>query len=754
MFNVAIFGESKQYAAHIIRNDNGDVIKIQSVKEHLENVASLAAEFAAPFNSSDIAEACGLFHDIGKYSNAFQKRIWEGKEKIDHSSAGAKEILKNICGLEKKLEEYDVSSYFANDPFGAAGAYCISGHHAGLLEGGSIACVEGSVTGRLSKIVDDYSAYKTEISVGKIPNNPYRIKLSQKQGFTFAIYIRMLFSCLVDADYLDTEFFMSEGSIKRDSANSIDELVSMFDEYIERKKWLGGENGINKARSEILSACIAAGKKEDKGLFSLTVPTGGGKTVSSLGFALHQAKMKKMKRVIYVIPYCSIIDQTVGIFEQILGEENVLAHYSESNYDDGDDNSSLKKLACENWDMPVIVTTAVQFFESLFSNRPSKCRKLHNISDSIIVFDEAQTFPIDFLKPCVGTIAELVENYNSSCVLCTATQPALNGMLKEFFENEKVKELCPALEEYDKEFRRVNFKRIDEPLTDADLAERIGKEKQVLCIVSTRTQTKNVYGQLECEGCYHLSTLLRPKERREIISTIRHRLQKGLECRVVSTSLIEAGVDLDFPKVYRGYAGIDSMIQAAGRCNRENKRSAEESEVVLFDTAEDYKIPSAMERPRSVAISLMDKDEKIDTEEMIRRYFEELYYYEGTNLDRQKIIKSCEDAVSGIKINMNFPFPKIAEEFRMINDDGWTILIPLEEESERIAEKMRSGFARKAEYRKMGEYCINIFDTHFNKIKDSMTVVGRKVAILDDANMYDKETGLKLETETGRYWIY
>lgn len=308
------------------------------------------------------------------------------------------------------------------------------------------------------------------------------------------------------------------------------------------------------------------------------MPTGGGKTVASLAFALKHAVEHNMDRVIYVIPYTSIIEQNAQIFREILGDDNVLENHCNVDYE-GTEEFRPMQLASENWDKPVVVTTNVQFFESLFSNKSSKCRKLHNIANSVIIFDEAQMLPIDYLTPCLSMIQELVENYGTSVVLCTATQPALDDF---FVSKEQIVELCPRLGEQFRFFERVTYQNIGS-ISKEGITELLAKEQSVLCIVNTRKDAQELYHSLQGGGVYHLSTSMYPKHRKRVLKCVKERLSTKKKCILISTSLVEAGVDLDFSCVYREIAGIDSMIQAAGRCNREGKRTVEESKVYIFE---------------------------------------------------------------------------------------------------------------------------------------------------------------------------
>lgn len=531
---------------------------------------------------------CGRLHDIGKYSDAFQRRIRGSSERVDHSTAGA----------TVAMEEY------RNIP----AAFCIAGHHSGLPDLGSkrsdtpdSSTFCGKMSRKVGQDIEDFEAFRSEVNVTAPPAIPQKF-LADAQSQMF--FIRMLYSCLVDADYLDTEAFMTYGQIKRGNEISLVQLQERLEEYIA--SWWDAQNGLNQKRCEILKTCIEVGG-QGSGLFTLTVPTGGGKTVSSMALALRQALVNKLRRIIYVIPYTSIIEQTQAVFEKIFGKENVVAHYANVEYStDETAGTELRSpyLATENWDAPIILARAVQFFESLYANRPTRCRKLHNIVNSVIIFDEAQMLPVPYLKP-----SQLVRNYGCSALLCTATQPALNPLFEEQL-SQKPQEICTQVSELHTFFQRVLFRTVGKS-SDEELAERLRNEMQVLCIVNSRKQAQSVFAMLECENTYHLSTTMYPLHRRYVLDEIRDRLKKGLPCRVVSTSLVEAGVDVDFPVVYRALAGLDSMIQAGGRCNREGKRARAESVVSIFET--DQKPPRMLEQ-------------NISSAERVMRTFEDISY--------------------------------------------------------------------------------------------------------------------------------
>lgn len=709
--------DEMKYIAHI------DGERIQTIKEHLEGTAKLSGEFAEKFGKQDWGYCCGMLHDIGKYSIDFQKRILgENNYRVDHSTAGAR-----VC-----LEKGGKYSFLE---------YCIAGHHAGLPNYGNNydESTDSTLSGRRLKKLSDYQAYQTEIEVPAINSMPIDLKRTVNPDFSLSVFMRMIYSCLVDADFLDTEAFMKEGKQGRNSGENIEILFKKLENYISG--WLKNQDidTVNGRRTEILKNCLEMGKTE-KGLFRLTVPTGGGKTVASLAFALRHALENKMDRIIYVIPYTSIIEQNAKVFRDILGEENVLENHCNVDYESSEELLPMQ-LASENWDKPIVVTTNVQFFESLFANKSSKCRKLHNIANSVIIFDEAQMLPNDYLKPCIAMIEELVNNYQASAVLCTATQPALASF---FHEGISAKELCPRMEEQFEFFKRTVFENVG-VLTENDLIQRLEKEYQALCIVNTKKRAQRIYKQLEGEGVYHLSTSMYPKHRRRILREIRERLQKNKKCILISTSLVEAGVDLDFQSVYRELAGVDSMIQAAGRCNREGLRPEKESKVYIFQF-EGKENVLGQRQQIDVAKSVIADNRDISDMESITQYFEMLYHIKGDSLDKKKILDEFR--------NKRYNFTKVGKEFKLIEQNTKTIFINYETEAnETLCLLKERGFTRSG-MRKASQYCITVYENEFNKLYGIGSIQPISEDIEDfyelrDKEKYTEKIGLELELDDG-----
>ena len=705
-----------KYIAHITEN------REQSILDHLRGTATLAGTFASAFGRYDWGYCCGLLHDIGKYSAAFQHKIrTNGTEMVDHATAGAQ-----VCKNQGVF--YSIMSY------------CIAGHHAGLPDYGNRAdrASAPTLSGRLKKKVEDYEAFRTEVQIPPVAGPPFDARACVDPDFSLSVFIRMLYSCLVDADFLDTEQFMKHGDTGRMQGEPMDVLLKKLETHVGEWRKQTDLHTINGRRTAILNACLAGGNM-DKGIFRLTVPTGGGKTVASMAFALQHAVKHHMSRVIYVVPYTSIIEQNAQVFRDILGEENVLENHCNVDYEDSEELKPMQ-LAAENWDKPVVVTTNVQFFESLFSNKSSKCRKLHNIVNSVIVFDEAQMLPNNYLKPCVAMIEELVNMYGASAVLCTATQPALDS----FFVKRKPIELCPNPEKQFDFFKRVTYKNLGTVGQEMFL-ERLKEEYQVLCIVNTKKRAQKLYREMQGEGVYHLSTSMCPKHRKIVLKEIRQCLENKKKCVVIATSLVEAGVDLDFRTVYLQLAGVDSMIQAAGRCNREGKNSAAESYVYVFQLDEKEYVPG-QRKQIDVAKMLLGDQRQLDDLQSIESYFQMLYHLKGDSLDKKHILEEFK--------RREYPFAKVGKEFRLIEDDTVTIFINFNEEAKSILEELKNKGFTKARMRKAGQYCVNIYRREFGKIYDAgmLQTVSEDITdfyVLENPDAYSMECGLDLSIDTG-----
>lgn len=701
-----------------IAHKDGD--RTQTILEHLTGTAEMAGKFADAFGKYEWGYCCGILHDIGKYSEEFQHKIKnDTNAQVDHATAGAK-----LC-MEK-------GGYYS------LLAYCIAGHHAGLTDYGNSAILS-SLCERLKKNICDYKAYEYEVNIPELKTTPFVVNENKDPEFALSVFMRMIYSCLVDADFLDTEKFMKNNHTGREAGEHMEKLWEKLKNHV--KPWMENMdlNSVNGRRTEILKFCMEKGK-EEKGLFHLTVPTGGGKTIASLAFALKHAVYHHMDHIIYVIPYTSIIEQNAQVFREILGEENVLENHSNVEYRSSEELSPMQ-LASENWDKPVIVTTSVQFFESLFANKSSKCRKLHNIANSVVIFDEAQMLPVDYLKPCVAMMEALMNDYRSSIVLCTATQPALDGI---FTGHREFMELCPDVREQFEFFRRVKYRNLGCIPMD-NLIGRLQKEKCALCIVNTKKSVQEIYRQLKEEGVYHLSTSMYPKHRKRVLAEIRERLDQNKKCVLISTSLVEAGVDLDFHCVYRQIAGVDSVIQAAGRCNREGKEKAEDSPVFLFDL-ENTKAAPSQSLQIDITKAILQEVEDISDLESITEYFKRLYHFRKQSLDKKNIIGEFR--------NHEYNFATAAKEFRIIEEKTRTILIPIEPEAEELLGQLKNQGFSKERMRRASQYCIQVYDQLF-AILDGAGMIRPISSDIEEfyeltaMDLYTEDMGLNLSVDSG-----
>lgn len=659
-----------------------DTSRWEPLADHLEAVGVRAAAFAGIFGFGTIGEIAGRLHDIGKASREYQSYIrgTAGNRGPDHSTAGAK-VARERFGKH----------------VGQVIAYAIAGHHSGLANGSGFDSKRNSLAVRLS---NDFAlpAYdKWKDYAGNLPEpialrNP--IPNSISEGFHRAFLIRMLFSCLVDADFLETERFYAEaeGRPAPDRSGTLDpaDLSKRLEAFMATKQT---DSNLGRLRAEIRAHALDK-VAEPPGLFTLTVPTGGGKTLTSLSFALEHARRHDLRRIVYVIPFTSIIEQIASVFREALGltpeSSLLLEHHSAFDWDrlapgdeadtEGEGRSGAAKLrrAAENWDAPIIVTTAVQFYESLFAARPSRCRKLHNLARSIIILDEVQTVPVHLLRPSMAALQELSANYGASVVLCTATQPALrqqDGALPRDvpgFDISESRELAPDPPSLYSRLRRVAVKRPANPVTDAEIAARFAAQPQMLCIVGSRAHARDLFESVrDLEGAFHLSTLMCAAHRSDVLADIKQRLIDGKTVRLVSTSLIEAGVDIDFPEVWRAEAGLESIAQAAGRCNRENALG-HLGRVVVFRHASQK--PPAVLRPFHEAAARVagSFDDPLGLDS-IRAYYRELYFQKGgERLDRPNILRG----IRGGAPSLDFAFEDMADTFRLIDEVTEPVLIP------------------------------------------------------------------------------
>lgn len=701
-----------EYIAHI-GSAGGEEHLIQSLDDHLAGVAELAASFAGEFNNEEWGRTLGLWHDLGKHSSEFQQyiRVNSGYEeddqrypKTDHTSAGAIHSVKQLGGMGYPL------------------AYAIAGHHAGLLNWHSEIGFVGDLGSRLKKL-PFYDAV-----IGKIDrhlmqkpslNKPCGMGVDQEG---IHLWIRMLFSCLVDADYLDTENFMNPTSSEmRRTYQTLYELKELLVGYMEQLQQEATATPVNQVRAQILSNCRSNGRLEP-GFFSITVPTGGGKTLSSMTWALEHAVKYGKCRVVFAIPYTSIITQTAEVYRKIFGANNVVEHHSNV-LDEA--NTVSGKLASENWDAPIVVTTNVQLFESLFSNRPSQCRKLHNLANSIIVLDEAQMLPPEFLRPILASLKQLVACYGVSVLLSTATQPAFEGIIGlrdtafRGIEAGSIREIAGNMPQLADALKRVRIEmpnNLNEVITTEEIAAELLKYDQVLCIVNTRKECKAICSHMP-DDTLHLSRLMCTAHIMDTIASIKDMLRNGTPLRVVSTQLVEAGVDIDFPIVYRAFAGLDSIAQSAGRNNREGKLAT--LGVTRVFCGEHGVPPGLMRKGADAAkvVAAQFPPEKLLTSEAYNAYFKE-FYSRVNSFDKPRIKELLEDGA----FQMQFQFATAAHSFRLIDDKGAKAIVVLYGNGADLVDELKRLGPSAWLNRKLQHYTVTVGERDFNELVKSGAV--------------------------------
>jgi CRISPR-associated endonuclease/helicase Cas3 len=735
----------------------------EKLPDHLEAVAKRAAAFAAVFGWAEIARVAGLLHDIGKCSLEFC-------EYIKRSSSGEKELRgpdHSTAGARIAAETYPF-------PVNRLMAHMIAGHHAGLSDWESLERRLGADY-RIAR----YNGWDQIISPVPASISPtMRLRERDDVGFTRAFLIRMLFSCLVDADFLETERFYAEANGERLERGAHLDLrvlrnrlrAHMASLVAEAAKQNPGK--LNVLRADVLSHAVAKAEIEP-GLFTLTVPTGGGKTLTSLSFALEHAMHHQLSRVVYVIPYTSIIEQTVDVFRAALDTKaDILEHHASFDWerannapdtdDEGADGLKKLRLATENWDVPIVVTTAVQFYESLFANRTSRCRKLHNLVKSVIVLDEAQIMPLKLLLPSMAAVNELATNYGASIVLCTATQPALR--VKDGFKGgiaiDDDRELAPEPKRLYAELRRFDIEWKTAPATDEEIASRFAQRPQMLAIVNTRAHAKALFSAIkDMRGACHLSTLMCPRHRRITLAEIKERLKESKPVRLVSTSLIECGVDIDFPEVWRAAAGLDTIIQSGGRCNREAGQVP--GRVVVFESA-NHKLPRDISDGWQAARPILRRfaDNPNDLE-AIGAYFNEVYWQKGRDaLDAAKVgsRRGILPAIAERAKEFTFPFASIAAAFEMIEGYKEPVIIPWRtNEDDREADLLFAAIACKprptsADFRRLQQYTVAVPPLvrgrwlALGALSPVHPAIGDALLKFSDLARYDPMTGLDLDS--------
>lgn len=697
----------QQALAHV-RKDTKNEWHEHSLDEHLRGVSRLAGEFASVFGSEDWARLAGLWHDLGKYSAEFQGYI----KKVSGYDTEA-----HIEGVPGRVDHSTAGAIHAVNTFDKHGrilAYLIAGHHAGLPDwyssesGGKALSVRLEQPELLNRVLTQ-SVPADLLNQGK----PLSSVLGDRDGF--ALWLRMLFSCLVDADFLDTEKFMDESKAEaRKTEVTLAGMLPIFDRYMNEKISLTKPTSVNKVRAEVLLQCRKQAALPP-GIFSLTVPTGGGKTLSSLAFALEHARHQHgIRRIIYAIPYTSIIEQIADIFRDVFKEcpDAIIEHHSNL---ETDKETAKSRLATENWDAPLIVTTNVQLFESLFASKTSRCRKLHNLVGSIVVLDEAQLLPPEFLQPIMDVLNLLAVHYRVTFVLSTATQPVLNTVKDSFGRTVRkglnnVREIIADADALYTTLDRINVELpvdLNQPTDWDNLAKELCKHDSVLVIVSTRNDCRELWQKMP-KGTIHLSALMCGKHRSRIIRYIKWRLKKNKPLRVISTQLVEAGVDVDFPVVYRALAGLDSIAQAAGRCNREGK--LEKGNVIVFVPPKPA--PKGLLRFGEDATKNVwhDRPQNPLARQHFARYFDQ--FLSKPNLDEQGIGNL-------LKMDSDFKvqFRSAAEKFRLIDDsETQAVFVTYNKESKTLLNLLRSKGPERWLMRKLQRHSVTLYRHDLNRL--------------------------------------
>lgn len=714
------------------------------LKQHLDATAKLASQFAKPFGAQQAAALAGLLHDLGKYSASFQARLRGASQRVDHATAGAQHV--------KALTAHAGP---ADQTIGWLISYAIAGHHAGLSDYHG---AEGSsLSERLRKEVPPLAeAWRDEISPDAMGLWP-QIKLTgsrQDRAFTLGFLGRMIFSTLVDADFKDTEaYHAAVGDYVRDRdwprlQAILPALRRSFDAYMAN---LRSDSELGDHRHQILHHVIAGAAAAPR-FFTLTVPTGGGKTLASLGFALEHAARHQMRRIIYAIPFTSVIEQTARVFRDALGDDILLEHHAalEQSTDTAAEARDKLRLAMEDWAAPVIVTTNVQLFESLFANRSSRCRKLHNIAGSIIILDEAQTLPRHLLRPAAMALKQLVQHYGCSIVLCTATQPALDA---SHFGADPVGlplaggELAPEPEKLAAVMRRAHIQHVG-LMENAALVAALAARPQGLIIVNTRRHALDLYEAAQAaglDGLYHLSTRQHAADRQQMLDEIRQRLKYEQPCHVIATALVEAGVDVDFPAVWRAEAGLDQIVQAAGRCNREGKQDWSASPVSVFVATSDYNPPREVKALAGDLDRVRQRHADLLHPAALQDYFHEVYWRLDDKLDRENILD--EHAVQQNRPEIGYR--SIAEKFQMIEDGQQPVIIPDHPDWPLLQVQIEQGFVSAGSLaRSLQRHVVQIPRRHHADLlaQGDIRLLGQGgFYILQSAHLYSRECGLVWE---------
>ncbi len=671
----------------------------QLLSEHTYSVAALAEQFAEPFEGGEFARLAGLLHDIGKYNPQFQRYLLDAENhlpahSVDHKGAGS------VLAQQMNMEPL---------------AFLVAGHHGGMPSKADLKIwlqerrANPEVSAAIVTAQRNIPELQTKTAI-KIPDGVKQNKQSTE------LFLRMTFSALADADFLDTEqHFADDNSAARQEPYSLEKYWNVFQEnqqmFTETKTGL-----LHDIRKTIYTYCVDRAS-DAPGCFRLTAPTGSGKTRSSLAFALKHGCLHHKNRIIYALPYTSITEQTADVFRDIFRDmpNAVLEHHSAATYwkekTNSDSEPQWLRLASENWDAGIIVTTTVQLFESLFARTPSMCRKLHNIAGSVIVLDEAQLLPLQLLQPILHVLKQLIALYQVTVVVCSATQPAFRA--RENFDGiGHITEIIPDAQNYFAALKRVTYHwpEHNTSISWENLASRIIAEKQSLTIVNTRKDAvalARIIGENR-DDLFHLSTFMCGAHRKSTLKTIKNRLEQNLPCHLVATQVIEAGVDVDFAVGFRAMAPLDSIVQAAGRVNREGKLPFGNMHIFL---PEEHTLPTGVYKIGADITAALHTSFDMYHPDTYEHYFAELYRH--IDIDQPKIRQLQE----------SFDFPAVAERFSMIPKDAFPVLVidsaagNTKFAEAALAELQHNQYAARKILRKLQPYLVNL---HFFDIKTAV----------------------------------
>lgn len=733
-----------EYYAHT-RKDG----KRQTVKEHLEGVSKLAEGFSVDF-LKPLAKKAAFDHDLGKYALKYQWRLDDDNIKFSHAACGALEY--------KKFAD-------KNDCFAPLMEYCIAGHHTGLMDGGTGADNSDSPTlsGTLKRGNEytgdsDYSAYTTEIEFATLTQEEITPPLNELRSPNdpvefierYAFFTKYVFSCLTDADFLDTERFCNK-NVERGMSGDFKKALDKLNRELSD---MPSDNPLRQARSRIQQQAFDNSVNKSH-ISILDMPTGSGKTLCSLKLALESGK----KRIIYVIPYTSIIEQTANKFEEMFSDVlPVLQHHSNYSYDGNteEEKKTAEKLkkTCENWDAPLIITTSVQFFQSLYHYKSSALRKLHNLRDSVIVFDEIHLIPTNLLRPCLKAVGYITKYLNSEALFLSATMPDYSKLFDKFLPDVNYNKLVTDRTDF-KHFKKCEYE--DKGKTTLEtIAENASQCKNALIVVNTKKTAAELYSLVQGEK-YHLSANMTPAHRSRVIEAVRKKLENGEHITVVSTSLVEAGVDLDFNTVFRQLSGLDSILQAGGRCNREGKD--DKGYVYVFDIDETYRKGSDLAMRINKTKGLLKKYSDITSYDCIKEYYDGIFDFNQSRIAENSIAKYNEQSNSfdrqGLMWPYSIPFRSYAMQFEYISADTISIVIddPNDQTCHELVETLRKG--DMSVRRALQKYSVSVYMNVFKDLHSQgvLNDHGTGIFILENQSYYNNETGLNTQAAMQDYFI-